>query len=220
MPVTAMRDQVSAAVAAFCEATERRFGSTGLTAEPVVHRVTRYAYARLHCPPGQIAGVAKWLKRDQKVNHCLKITGIHWPEGGEEKGWEVVYHLCRTGVREPRVTDGDVELVRFTQVDFADATRCPIEVEVVVILPPGTPRLPSVQEVWKGADWNEKETWDLVGIEFEGHHKMMRVLLPHDTPRGYHPLQKQHVLRYHEFQEMYDDPQGFLRKPVDEGRVK
>ena len=45
-------------------------------------------------------------------------------------------------------------------------------------------------------------------------------LNPHDSPEGFHPLQKQHKLRYHDHNEMYDDAQGFMRKPADEGRVK
>jgi len=49
---------------------------------------------------------------------------------------------------------------------------------------------------------------------------MHRVLNPHDSPTGFHPLQRQHKIRYHDFNEMYDDPQGFDRKPADEGRVK
>ena len=80
--------------------------------------------------------------------------------------------------------------------------------------------VPSVQSIWIGADRNEKETWDLVGIRFEGHQNMHRVLNPHDSPEGFHPLQKQHQIRYHDFNEMYDDAQGFVRKPSDEGRVK
>ena len=53
----------------------------------------------------------------------------------------------------------------------------PLEVEVLIDLPPGdAPVVPSVQSIWVGADWNEKETWDLVGIRFEGHENMHRVL--------------------------------------------
>ena len=97
----------------------------------------------------------------------------------------------------------------------------PLEVEVLIDLPDGRePSVPSVQSVWIGADWNEKETWDLVGIQFEGHENMHRVLNPHDSPEGFHPLQKQHKIRYHDYNEMYDDAQGFVRKPADEGRVK
>ena len=97
----------------------------------------------------------------------------------------------------------------------------PIEIQVSIILPQtDSPSVPSVQDIWEGADWNEKETWDLVGIEFEGHKGMMRVLNPHDSPPSFHPLQKQFKIRYHDFNEMYDDAQGFARKPVDSGRKK
>ena len=97
----------------------------------------------------------------------------------------------------------------------------PVEFEVIINLANNdSPTVPSVQKIWGGADWNEKETWDLLGIDFEGHVNMHRVLNPHDSPVGFHPLQRQHKIRYHDFNEMYDDPQGFGRKPVDEGRVK
>jgi NADH:ubiquinone oxidoreductase subunit C len=97
----------------------------------------------------------------------------------------------------------------------------PMEFEVFIPLSQGdSPSVPSIQSIWGGADWNEKETWDLVGIRFEGHENMHRVLNPHDSPDGFHPLQKQHKLRYHDHNEMYDDAQGFMRKPADEGRVK
>ena len=97
----------------------------------------------------------------------------------------------------------------------------PLELEVrIAIAETREPSVDSVQDIWVGADWNEKETWDLVGIDFDGHEGMRRVLLPHETPRGYHPLQKQHNLRYHGFEEMYDDAQGFMRKPDDVGKIK
>ena len=97
----------------------------------------------------------------------------------------------------------------------------PLEIEVSIAIPDTrTPSVPSIQDLWVGADWNEKETWDLVGIDFEGHEGMRRVLQPHETPTGYHPLQKHHNLRYHGFEEMYDDAQGFSRKPDDIGKVK
>ena len=97
----------------------------------------------------------------------------------------------------------------------------PLELEISIPIPETrTPSIPSVQHIWVGADWNEKETWDLVGIDFKGHKDMMRVLNPHDSPVGFHPLQKQHKLRYHGHNEMYDDAQGFERKPTDSGLVK
>jgi NADH:ubiquinone oxidoreductase subunit C len=141
------------------------------------------------------------------------ITGIHWPE--KENHWQVVVHLMRMGVKNPK---GEPIIVDTSNLV---TSQVPVEIEVNMSLPAGRePSVPSVADVWVGADWNEKETWDLLGIDFEGHEGMRRVLLPHDTPTGYHPLQKQHKLRYHDFNEMYDDPQGFGRKPADIGRQK
>ena len=163
--------------------------------------------------------VAEELKNKHSVDHCSMITGIHWPESSDKK-WEVVYHFLRTGITNPVIEDGLVvpNLVDFSKVK---GKNVPLEIQISVkIGDTRTPSVSSVQDLWVGADWNEKETWDLVGIDFDGHDGMRRVLNPHESPVGFHPLQKQHKLRYHGFEEMYDDAQGFMRKPVDSSRVK
>ncbi len=147
------------------------------------------------------------------------ITGIHWPES-TEKTWEIVYHFLRTGVTDPAIEEGVVvpNIVDFSKVK---GMNVPLELQISIILgDTRTPSVASVQDIWAGADWNEKETWDLVGIVFDGHEGMRRVLNPHESPAGFHPLQKQHKLRYHDHEEMYDDAQGFMRKPSDVGKVK
>jgi len=163
--------------------------------------------------------VAEELKNKHEVDHCSMITGIHWPDSND-KTWEVVYHFLRTGIQDPIIEDG---LVIPNVVDYSKVKgkKVPLEIQIRVnIQDTRTPSVASVQDIWVGADWNEKETWDLVGIDFEGHEGMRRVLNPHESPVGFHPLQKQHKLRYHGFEEMYDDVQGFKRKPVDSNRVK
>ena len=163
--------------------------------------------------------VAEELKNKHEVDHCSMITGIHWPESND-KTWEIVYHFLRTGIRNP-IIEGGLVIPNVLDYSKVKGKQVPLEIQISVNLQDTrTPSVASVQDIWVGADWNEKETWDLVGIDFEGHEGMRRVLNPHESPVGFHPLQKQHKLRYHGFEEMYDDVQGFKRKPVDSSRVK
>ena len=177
--------------------------------------------AHLQCEPSSWRKVAETMKYDHEVDHCSMITGIHWPDS-PDKNWEVIYHFLRTGVTDPAITeDGSSIIPNITEPKKLSGKEVPLEIQVNIAIPETrTPSVSSVQDIWVGADWNEKETWDLVGIDFDGHIGMRRVLNPHETPPGYHPLQKQHKLRYHGFEEMYDDAQGFLRKAPDSGRVK
>ena len=50
------------------------------------------------------------------------------------------------------------------------------------------PAVSSVVEIWRGADLQERELWDLMGIRFEGHPNMKRILLWEEFPG--HPLRK------------------------------
>ncbi len=176
-------------------------------------------YVFIEVEASQWRELALWLKKSKQVDYCSMITGIHWPEKADA-AWQVVVHLLRTGVSNPSVVDKRVQEIK-VDIDALSGNSIPMEFEISMSIPDTRePSVPSVADIWVGADWNEKETWDLVGINFDGHVGMRRVLLPHDSPTGYHPLQKQHKLRYHDFNEMYDDPQGFGRKPEDSGRVK
>lgn len=55
------------------------------------------------------------------------------------------------------------------------------------------PRLPSVYDLWKGADWMEREVYDMFGIEFDGHPDLRRILLPDEFVAF--PLRKDYPLR-------------------------
>jgi NADH-quinone oxidoreductase subunit C len=53
------------------------------------------------------------------------------------------------------------------------------------------PEVPTISTVWPTADWQEREIFDLMGIRFQGHYNMRRILLPDDW-EGY-PLRKDYV---------------------------
>ena len=216
--VTAVtKEQNAEAAKASVENLNSRFSDAGVSVEVVAHKSgKKFDYVRITCSPDQWLGIAKHLKNVMGVNHCAMVTGTHYPSGGADRGWEVAYHMHRwpiVNVEAHTMIVHDGESLKGDDI--------PMEFEIFIPLPSGnTPSVPSIQDLWEGADWNEKETWDLVGIDFEGHVNMHRVLNPHDSPVGFHPLQRQHKIRYHDYNEMYDDPQGFGRKSVDEGRIK
>lgn len=60
--------------------------------------------------------------------------------------------------------------------------------ELTTTTPKDDPRVDSISSLWGGADWQERESYDLMGIRFDNHPKLERILLPKDY--RYHPLRK------------------------------
>ncbi len=68
-----------------------------------------------------------------------------------------------------------------------------IVIEITVDLPADDLHVPSVALIWEGANWHERETYELFGVIFDGHPKLERLL----TPQSYefYPFRKSYKLR-------------------------
>jgi NADH-quinone oxidoreductase subunit C len=97
----------------------------------------------------------------------------------DEKGLMFDYLSCLSGVDYKE---------NFTVVYNLFSIEIQHRLTVKVELPKDNPVIPSVELVWRSADWHERETYDMYGIIFEGHHNLIRILNPYDW-EGY-PLRK------------------------------
>ncbi len=115
------------------------------------------------------------LLRDEptlQMDCCHLISGVDWPEAAEI---EVVYHLCSYSLKPPAAYGRRAE-------------KNDPWIALKVRVPRDQAEVPTVMDIWTGADWHERETWDLVGVRFTGRRELRRVLLPDDWPG--HPLRK------------------------------
>jgi NADH-quinone oxidoreductase subunit C len=102
-----------------------------------------------------------------ELNYLTCLSGVDWPDR-----IEVVYHLFSTHHPERGL------------VLKTDAPKSAGDAEL--------PRLPSVTSVWLGANWHEREVFDLLGVHFDGHPDLRRILMPEGFDGGY-PLRKDFV---------------------------
>jgi NADH-quinone oxidoreductase subunit C len=115
----------------------------------------------VHAKAADIVKVATFLRDDAacQFSCIVDITAVDWPQ--RERRFDVVYHFL-----SPRMN-------RRVRVKIVTDEQTPVA---------------SLSEVYRGADWFERETYDLYGVLFTGHPDMRRIL----TDYGFegHPLRK------------------------------
>lgn len=70
-----------------------------------------------------------------------------------------------------------------------ESTSIKHKIVLKVVTDRSNPEVNSVTSVWKGADWHEREAYDMYGIKFTNHPDLRRILMPYDWEAGY-PLRK------------------------------
>jgi NADH-quinone oxidoreductase subunit C len=74
------------------------------------------------------------------------------------------------------------------------------------------PVIPTIEKTYPNANWQEREIWDMLGIWFEGHSDLRRILMPEDW-QG-HPQRKDYPLGYEEVQFTFNFDQISVKKPA------
>lgn len=113
--------------------------------------------------PDALREVARFLHDDPTMafDHITDICSVDYPDALER--FEVVYHF----------------------LSLPHRTRIRVKARV----PEDDPTIDSICDIWKGANFMEREVYDLMGIRFAGHPDLRRILLPEDYDEG-HPLRK------------------------------
>ncbi len=108
-----------------------------------------------------------WLKNVEQYDLLLDVTAVEYRD--RELPLEVVYQLWSL----PKKT--------FLRVKIALDKKTPLEVDTVT-------------DLWQGANWVEREVWDMFGIKFTGHPDLRRILMWENYSEGF-PLRKDFPLR-------------------------
>jgi NADH-quinone oxidoreductase subunit C len=119
--------------------------------------------------PAKIVDLCRYLKNAETFVRLSAVTAVDWHPA--EPRFEVVYHLHSLERNE----------------------RIRIKCRVA-----GTdPEIDSVTGVWQGANWYEREVFDLFGIGFRNHPNLQRILMPLDWEG--HPLRKDYPVHGYKY---------------------
>ena len=118
-------------------------------------------------PTGELISALKSLRDEHAFDLLSDVTAIDWAEGASPR-FTAVYHL------------------------YSTTSHAAIRVATPCTGDDAAPTVPSVVPLWPGANWHEREAYDMFGITFEGHPDLRRILMWDGYP--YHPLRKEFPL--------------------------
>jgi len=104
---------------------------------------------------------------------------------------EFAYFVDVTGVDYQTYSEPQAE--RFAVLYTLLSPRLGLRLFAECFLPESAPRMPTAAEHFVGANWGEREVYDMYGIEFEGHPDLRRILMP-EAYEGF-PLRKDYPLK-------------------------
>ncbi len=136
--------------------------------DSVLDSVVEFDEVTIFIAPEHLVEVVTTLRDDSEARYilALHVTAVDYPEREpEQPRFDVVYQL--------------------RSLTYNDTVR------VITRVTEANPAVASLERVFAGMDWHERETFDLFGIVFEGHHDLQRILLPLDWEG--HPLRKDYV---------------------------
>jgi NADH-quinone oxidoreductase subunit C len=134
----------------------------------LISRSTFRDDTRLLCPAARIADLLRFLKVEVGFDMLVDITAVDYQEYPNARDrYGVIYLVASTETNERLV--------------------------VKVFVNDPDPSLPSAVPLWQGANWLEREVYDMFGIRFEGHPDLRRILLPDEFTAF--PLRKDYPLR-------------------------
>jgi NADH-quinone oxidoreductase subunit C len=139
----------------------------GSLAQSAIENITQaHGEVTVLCRREHLPEVLIALRQNLAFNLSLGVSGVHYPnDHGREL--HAVYHLVATG-------------------------RGSQQIRVETTAPQDDPHIPSTVNIFPTHNWHERETFDMLGIEFDGHPALARILLPDDW-QG-HPLRKDYPL--------------------------
>lgn len=117
-------------------------------------------------PAAEALALLQFLRDTQGYDFLMDVTAVDWSAEHSPR-FTVVWHLYSS-----------------TKHDYVRiAADCPSDSE---------PAMPTATGLWAGADWHERETYDMLGIKFTGHPDLRRILMWDAYP--YFPLRKEFPL--------------------------